>query len=96
MLTARQTRTALDYFRKLCMGNDKVLPKLMAAFDKETGGGKKMEKYRALLKKAMIEVVEVQEEVGLDSLATPGGTTLFPKSLAEDGELELIAYLFIK
>ncbi|MCL4281300.1 MAG: DEAD/DEAH box helicase family protein [Flavobacteriales bacterium] len=96
MLTARQTRAALDYFRKLCMGNDKVLPKLVAAFDKETGGGKKMEAYRALLKKAMAEVVEVQEEVGLDSLATPGGTTLQPKSLAESGELELVAYLVIK
>lgn len=96
MLTARQTRTALDYFRKLCMGNDKVLPKLVAAFDKETGSGKKMEKYRALLKQAMAEVVEVQEEVGLDSLATPGGTTLFSKSLAEEGSLELVAYLMVK
>jgi len=96
MLTARQTRNVLDYFRKLCMGNDKVLPKLVAAFDRETGGGKRMEAYRALLKKAMAEVVEVQEEVGLDSLATPGGTTLRPKSLAESGELELVAYLVIK
>lgn len=96
IVKASQTKLALDYFRKLCMNNDSVLTELITEFDKETKGNKRMETYAKLLKTAMLEVVGVQEEVGLDSLATPGGTTMLSDALAKEENLELISFLIIK
>ena len=96
VIKASQTKKALDYFRKLCMGNDTVLADLVAEFDKETKGTKKMKAYKKLLKTCMQEIVGVQEEVGLDSLATPGGTTLINDAFANEDNLELISYLIIR
>tara|TARA_B100000508_G_scaffold138385_1_gene134319 strand:- start:1387 stop:4554 length:3168 start_codon:yes stop_codon:yes gene_type:complete len=96
LVSATQTKIALDYFRKLSMGNDKVLADLLAEFDKETKNNKKMEKYTALLEQAVKEVVGVQEEIGLDALATPGAAAEVVKSVGERAEIELVATLFIK
>jgi hypothetical protein len=96
IIKASQTKTSLDYFRKLCMGNHKVLPELIDEFEKETKGNKRMELYTNLLHTTMMEVVGVQEEVGLDSLATPGGTVMMNNSLSQEENLELISYLIIK
>jgi SNF2 family DNA or RNA helicase len=96
IIKASQTKQALDYFRKLCMGNDTILPELIAEFDKETKHGKKMEVYAKLLQTSIQEVVGVQEEVGLDSLATAGGTTLFSETINNEDSLQLVSYLIIK
>lgn len=96
IIKASQTKTSLDYFRKLCMGNHKVLPELIDEFEKETKGNKRMEPYTNLLHTTMKEVVGVQEEVGLDSLATPGGTIMLSDSINQEENLELISYLIIK
>jgi SNF2 family DNA or RNA helicase len=96
IVKAAQTKLALDYFRKLCMGNDVVLSVLVAEFEKETNGNKKMKVYTKLLKKCVEEIVGIQEEVGLDSLATPGGTTLLQEAFSGQDNLELVSYLIIK
>ncbi len=96
IIKATQTKIALDYFRKLCMGNENVLTDLVTEFDKETKGNKKMNAYIQLLQTAIEEVIGVQEDVGLDSLATPGGTTLISNALSGDDRLELISYLIIR
>lgn len=96
IVKATQSKKALDYFRKLCMGNDQVLGDLVQEFDKETKGNKNMQAYTKLLQRAIHEVVDVQEEVGLDSLATPGGTTLLSSALKQEDKLELIASLIIR
>ncbi|MCB0745857.1 MAG: DEAD/DEAH box helicase family protein [Ignavibacteriae bacterium] len=96
LVTASQTKLALDYFRKLCMGQDHIMTDFIAEFDKETKGCKKMERYTKVLQTAIQEVAGVQEEIGLDSLASEGGTTLFRKVLNEEDNLELISYLIIK
>jgi SNF2 family DNA or RNA helicase len=96
ILKASQTKTALDYFRKLAMGNDRIIPELIAEFDKETKANKKMEAYANLLKTAIQEVIGLQEEVGLDSLATAGGTSLLSSVINQEENLELISYLIIK
>ncbi len=96
IIKASQTKTSLDYFRKLCMGNHQVLPELIDEFDKETKGNKRMEVYTNLLHTTLREVVGVQEEVGLDSLATPGGTVMMSNSISQEENLELISYLIIK
>ena len=93
---ATQTKLALDYFRKLCMGNNTILPELVAEFDNETNGNQKMDNYVSLLKIAIDEVMGVQEQVGLDSLASPGGTTLFKDAIECIDSIELVSYLIIK
>jgi len=96
IIKGAQTKTALDYFRKLGMGNDKVATELITEFDKETKGNKKMDGYIQLLRKTLDEVKGIQEEIGLDSLATPGGTTLFADAINQEDSLELVSYLIIK
>lgn len=90
-----QAKLALDYFRKLGMGNDKVLPELIQVFEQETKSNKKMYTYTQLLQDSLKEINQVQEEIGLDSLATAGGTHLVANTLAEHS-LELVSYLIIK
>jgi len=96
IVTASQTKLALDYFRKLCMGQSSVLADLVAQFDKETKGNKKMSAFAKALQTAMQEVVGVQEEIGLDSLASRGAVNLMNKNLKAEESLELISYLVIK
>lgn len=96
IIKASQTKLVLDYYRKLCMGNDNVLPSLVDEFEKETKGNKKMEVYLKLLKASIQEVLGVQEEIGLDSLATAGGTSMLKNALDNEENLELVSYLIIK
>ncbi|EPR73441.1 DEAD/DEAH box helicase-like protein [Winogradskyella psychrotolerans RS-3] len=96
MVKPSQSKKALDYFRKLCMGKDGVLADLVAQFEKETKGSKKMAAYTKALQNAIEEVVGVQEEIGLDSLASQGGTTLLNRTLSNEDDLELVGYLVIK
>lgn len=96
LVKASETKQALDYFRKLCMGNSKVLMDLVEEFNNETKGNKKMESYTKLLKVAIQQAVGVQEEVGLDSLATPGGTSVIANAIQQEESIELVSYLIIK
>jgi hypothetical protein len=96
IVKASQSKKALDYFRKLCMGHDGVLTYLVAQFDKETKGTKNMEAYTNVLQKAIQQVEGVQEDIGLDSLTTRGAVSLFSKAVNNEETLELISYLIIK
>jgi hypothetical protein len=96
IVTATQTKLALDYFRKLCIGQSSVLTDLVALFDKETKGDKKVDAYVKALQTAIQEVAGVQEEIGLDSLASRGAVNLLSKSINQEETLELISYLVIK
>jgi superfamily II DNA/RNA helicase len=96
IVKATQTKLALDYFRKLCMGEDRVLQPLIAEFERETSGTRNMGQYVRLLEKAVNEVADVQEEIGLDSLANPGGTILINDNIEKEGNLELVASLYIR
>jgi len=96
MVKPSQSKKALDYLRKLCMGQDAVLADLVGQFEKETKGTKNMKAYTKALKNTIQEVVGVQEEIGLDSLASEGGTTLLSKTMSDEDSLELVSYLIIK
>lgn len=96
MVKPSQTKRALDYFRKLCMGQDGVLTELVAQFEKETKGTKNMTAYTKVLKNTIKEVVGVQEEIGLDSLATRGAVNILSKTISKEDSLELVSFLVIK
>lgn len=91
-----KTKIALDYFRKLGMGNDSVLESLVAEFEKDTKNGKDMNLYKTLLQQAIVEVNGVQDTIGLDSLATVGGTSVVKLLNNNNEQLELVSYLIIK
>jgi hypothetical protein len=55
-----------------------------------------MSAYTSALQNTIREVAGVQEEIGLDSLASQGGTTLLSKTLSDKDNLELVSYLIIK
>jgi methionine synthase II (cobalamin-independent) len=65
-------------------------------FSEKTQGYKKMEIYRDLLKTAIQEVNGVQEEIGLDSLATSGGTLFSGEEDLNKDSIQLINYLIIE
>lgn len=96
VVSVTQTKLALDYFRKLCMGNDEALEGLIAEFDKETKHGENMTQYQELIQKAIAEVVGVQENIGLDSLASVGGTSMSKQAGDASEQVELVSYLIIR
>jgi hypothetical protein len=96
IVTASQTKKALDYFRKLCMGQNQVLPDLVAQFEKDIKGNKKVSAFAKALQTSILEVAGVQEDLGLDSLASRGAVNLISKNMNKEDTLELISYLVIK
>jgi superfamily II DNA or RNA helicase len=93
-IAANNPKRCLDYFKKLCLGKNEILPELISAFDKETKGNKKMDAYVELLKAAIVNIKGADDEAGLDTLATPGGTKM-NKELGKN-DYELISFLVIK
>lgn len=91
-----QTKLALDYFRKLCMGKDQALEGLVNEFEKQTKYGKNMIQYQELIKKAITAIIGEQENMGLDSLASVGGTSINRPSSDISEQIELVSYLIIK
>ena len=86
----------LDYLRKLCVQSTLVQQDVIKEFSEKTQGYKKMEVYRDLLKTAIQEVNGVQEEIGLDSLATSGGTLFSGEEDLNKDSIQLINYLIIE
>jgi len=93
-IPANNPKRCLDYFKKFCMGHTEVLPELTALFEKETKGVKNMEPYSQLLQAVITHLKGVDDELGLDTLAMPGGTKLAKKDLK--GNYELISFLIVK
>lgn len=81
-------KRSLDYFGKVCAGHAEVLPQLLAGFGKSN----RMEPYRSLLLQARNTLGTAQEERGLLSLFSPGGT----QQLGAASDLEIIAYVLIR
>ena len=91
-----QSKLTLDYLRKLCVQSTLVQQDVIKEFSEKTQGYKKMEVYRDLLKTAIQEVNGVQEEIGLDSLATSGGTLFSGEEDLNKDSIQLINYLIIE
>jgi hypothetical protein len=93
-IPANNPKKCLDYFKKLCLGNNEVLLPLVNEFSKKTKNGKAMEHYIDLLNKALTNIKGTEDELGLDSLATVGGTALSKKDI--NAPFEIISYLVIR
>lgn len=91
---ASNPKKALDYYKKLCVGNNEVFEPLIKSLRKETRNNKNMSKYSALLNSALSHIKGVDDELGLDTLAVAGGTKI--NSTHRRVSFEVVSFLIIK
>ena len=87
-------KRCLDYYKKLCLGHNDVMPSLVAEFNQQTKSGRYMDGYKELLDVALQHCKGASTEMGLNSLALPGISRLSQKNI--DTPYELISFLIIK
>ena len=90
------TKKILDMYRKICHGKSEVLEELVKVFNKETSDGRKMDKYSSQLKNAISDIIGKEEEKGIESLFSKGGTTILDNNYFGKDDFELISFLIIK
>ena len=82
--------------RFLCKGKDKPIADLCRQFNAQTRDGRNMAKYSNLLGEAIASIIEVKEENDIDSLFSPGGTTLGLSQINGLDDFELICFLVVR
>jgi superfamily II DNA/RNA helicase len=92
-LTLNYSKKSLDVYKKLCYGQTELLSTLFEMFNKETNNSKNMNKYKELLNIALTHIKGEEDEYGIDTLASPGGTKI-NKEINKD--YELVSYLIVK
>ena len=95
-LSFLHAKNILDYYKKLCSGQNKIMEDIVKEFNKETNDGRKMEHYSDLLGTAIENLLGKKQEVGLSSLFSKGGTTMQKNFLGGLEDFELITFLVIK
>lgn len=93
-IPSSHSKKSLDYFKKLASGQTELLPELISRFNQLTKSGNNMTRYTKLIEIALTHLKGTETEMGLDSLALPGGTT-FGSDLKESN-YELISYLIVE
>ena len=86
----------LDTIRYLCKGKTEPIKALCKQFNDETADGRNMSSVSELLNDAINSIIDVKEESDVDSLFSPGGTTLLSGGFSGLDDFELIAFLVIK
>jgi len=86
----------LDYYRKLCSGQQAVLTDIVAEFNAQTEEGHNMKHYSELLEKSIENLIGRKQEIGVASLFSKGGTTLQKNLFDGIEDFELINFLVFK
>ncbi|MGL5550318.1 MAG: helicase-related protein [Culicoidibacterales bacterium] len=89
-------KQVLDFFKKLTVGKKTVHQQLVDEFYEETNGGKDMSAYSKIMTKAIEAIRGKQDEVGMSSLFSPGGTKFQSELLDNLEDIELISFLIIR
>lgn len=95
-IKSSQPKITLDYLRKLCVNENELNRRVIEEFENRTSKLKRMDDYQFLLKESISEVRGVQEEIGLDSLATSGGTLFSDNDDFGNENIQLVNYLIIE
>lgn len=90
-----QTKTLLDIFKMLSLGNTKPNAELVKSFNASTKNGWNMESYSTLLQKAVQSISGKAEEKGIESLFNRGGTNISRHSFKGINDFEVVSYLII-
>ncbi len=86
----------LDNVRALSKGKTEPIKDLCKAFNRETGDGKRMDKYSKLLSKAVESIVDVRKDSAIDSFLDGEQGELFDKVPAEMDDFEQISFFVVK
>jgi superfamily II DNA or RNA helicase len=90
-----EVKRLLDLTRTCSKGQSEPYLALCDQFNRETGDGRNMQSYSALLGKAIHSMIEVKEEKDIDSLFSGGKTTALTQTIAGLDDFELIAFLVV-
>jgi len=88
-------RKILDVLKKQCMWQKNPNANAVKIFDKETNTAKDMTKYRFMLETAIQTIIGKEEEKGVESLFSRGGTVLAKETFKGIEDFEVICYLII-
>ncbi len=88
----------LEVYRLLCQNQKTPYDKLCELFNSETNNGENMERYTALLEKAVNEIVQIFKKKGSQKLTSDRGALLIPKTkqLNEMQDFELVTWLIVR
>ena len=86
----------LSIYKKLANGKNTISHSLVDQFDNETQNGKNMAEYSYILTQAIEEIKGKTEEVGIQSLFSPGGTYFESGDSLKIDDFELISFLIIR
>ena len=95
-LSFLHAKNILDYYKKLCSGQNEIMEDIVEEFNEETNDGRKMEHYSDLLGAVIENLLGKKQEVGLSSLFSKGGTTMQKNFLNGLEDFELVTFLVIK
>lgn len=90
------SKKVLDMYKKLCSGKNEVIEEVIMEFNKETNNGTDMSWYSYLLEEAVKNIIGKEEEKGVESLFSRGGTTLEKDKFRGLEDFELISFLIVK
>ncbi|MCD4751967.1 MAG: DEAD/DEAH box helicase family protein [Anaerolineaceae bacterium] len=90
------SKKVMDFFKKLCSAQEHVLYDLVEVFNQKTDDSKDMSFYSELLSKSIDNIVGKNEEVGIASLFSKGGTTLKINRSSGLEDFELVSFLIIR
>lgn len=86
----------LDNIRALSKGKTEPLKDLCKAFNKETGDGKRMDRYSKLLGTAVESIVDVRKDSAMGSFLDGDQGELFDKVPAGMDDFELVSFFVVK
>lgn len=95
-LSYLHAKKILDYYKKLCSGNDEILKDLVEEFNRQTDDGRKMGHYSGLLGNAIENLIGKKQEVGVASLFSKGGTSMQKSFFDGIEDFELVTFLVVK
>ena len=90
-----QAKKILDILKKQCIWQSVPDNRVIDLFNQETGNGKDMSKYRSMLETAINSIIGKEEEKGVESLFSRGGTVLSKDTFQGIEDFEVISYLVI-
>jgi len=86
----------LDVLRSIAKKHPNAVMDLCDKFNLETDDGRKMDNYSRLLGLSIDSIIHTQEESDIDSLFSPGGTTVLTNDIQGLEDFELIAFMIIR
>ena len=86
----------LDYYKKLCSGQNEIIKELVNEFNIQTEDGRRMQHYSNLLETAIENLIGKKQEIGVSSLFSKGGTTMQKSFFDGIEDFELVSFIVLK